>query len=171
MAVSFIPLVGPILACVVDGTFVDMINALKNGDWAMLGMCALAFVPGIGAGGRLAKAFNKIDNLVPMKNTAKHLANAKALGFKNVGELDAYAKSALKNVVSREGSGAKFYKLEKGLAVRTTNAEGQNIRIVIHPQAYEGRGAMGTCFIDSSKNMPRGSLEIGFDDFLGGLLG
>src|SRR4030067_116707 len=104
MAVSFIPLVGPILACVVDGAFVDMISALKN-------------------------------------------------------------------VVSREGSGAKFYKLEKGLAVRTTNAEGQNIRIVIHPQAYEGRGAMGTCFIDSSKNMPRGSLEIGFDDFLGGFLG
>ncbi|OGS56759.1 MAG: hypothetical protein A3K60_08940 [Euryarchaeota archaeon RBG_19FT_COMBO_56_21] len=47
MAVSFIPLVGPILACVVDGTFVDMINALKNGDWAMLGMCALGFVPGM----------------------------------------------------------------------------------------------------------------------------
>jgi RHS repeat-associated protein len=47
MAVSFIPLVGPILSCVIDGTFVDMFNAIMKGDWAMVGMCALSFVPGV----------------------------------------------------------------------------------------------------------------------------
>lgn len=46
MAVSFIPIVGPILSCVIHGTFVDMWNAIRSGDWATLGMCALSFVPG-----------------------------------------------------------------------------------------------------------------------------
>jgi hypothetical protein len=45
MAVSFTPIVGPILSCVIDGTFVDMWNAIRSGDWATFGMCALTFVP------------------------------------------------------------------------------------------------------------------------------
>jgi hypothetical protein len=67
MAVSFIPIVGPILSCVIDGTFVDMWNAIKSGDWATFGMCALSFVPGgksaklglkglLGVGGGLGSA-------------------------------------------------------------------------------------------------------------------
>jgi hypothetical protein len=32
---------------VIDGTFVDMWDAIRSGDWATLGMCALSFVPGV----------------------------------------------------------------------------------------------------------------------------
>lgn len=32
-------------SCIVDGTFVDMLTAISSGDWAMLGMCCLAFIP------------------------------------------------------------------------------------------------------------------------------
>lgn len=45
-AVSFIPLVGPLMACVIDGTFTDMWEAIKRGDWGALALCAMAFVPG-----------------------------------------------------------------------------------------------------------------------------
>jgi hypothetical protein len=38
MAVSFIPIAGPLISCIIDGTFVDMWNAIKAGDWAMLAM-------------------------------------------------------------------------------------------------------------------------------------
>jgi len=51
-AVSFIPIAGPLISCIIDGTFVDMFSAIMTGNWAMLGMCALAFVPGAG---KLAK--------------------------------------------------------------------------------------------------------------------
>ena len=77
MAVSFIPLVGPILACVVDGTFVDMINALKNGDWAMLGMCALAFVPGMKQAKMGFKMLGHADDLgKATKNLRKNMIKA-----------------------------------------------------------------------------------------------
>ena len=46
-AVSLIPLVGPLISCVIDGTFVDMWNAIKSGDWGALALCAMAFVPGM----------------------------------------------------------------------------------------------------------------------------
>jgi hypothetical protein len=46
IAVSFIPVVGPLISCIVDGTFVDMLTAISSGDWAMLGMCCMAFIPG-----------------------------------------------------------------------------------------------------------------------------
>jgi hypothetical protein len=58
--VSFIPLVGPLISCIIDGTFVDMIKALSTGDWATLGMCALAFVPG-GKALKGLKAFGAIE--------------------------------------------------------------------------------------------------------------
>ena len=32
MAVSFIPIAGPLISCIMDGTFVDMWNAIKAGD-------------------------------------------------------------------------------------------------------------------------------------------
>jgi len=38
MAVSFIPIAGPLISCIMDGTFVDMWNAIKAGDWGMLAM-------------------------------------------------------------------------------------------------------------------------------------
>ena len=89
MAVSFIPLVGPILACVVDGTFVDMINAIKNGDWAMLGMCALAFVPG----GKALKGLKAVGWLG--KNAEKQALKNLVLekGGKSMLKHDAYKSS------------------------------------------------------------------------------
>ena len=50
LAISMIPgvgIAGLLLGCMIDGTFTDMLSAIKNGDWAMLGMCALGFVPGV----------------------------------------------------------------------------------------------------------------------------
>ena len=49
MAVSFIPLVGPLVSCIIDGTFVDMLKAISTGDWAMLALSCAAFVPGMKA--------------------------------------------------------------------------------------------------------------------------
>jgi hypothetical protein len=39
MAVFFIPLVGPILACVIDGAFVDMWEAIKRGECPLAWRC------------------------------------------------------------------------------------------------------------------------------------
>jgi len=66
MAVSFIPIVGPIISCIIDGTFVDMFNALMKGDWATVGMCAMGFVPGMKAlkGLKAVGGFGKVDKLV-----------------------------------------------------------------------------------------------------------
>jgi hypothetical protein len=61
MAVSFIPIVGPILSCVIDGTFVDMFKAIMKGDWATVGLCALAFVPGMKGVGKSLKAFGAVE--------------------------------------------------------------------------------------------------------------
>lgn len=72
IAVSFIPLVGPLISCVIDGTFVDMWNAIKSGDWAMLGMCAMAFVPG----GKALKGLKAVGGL---GKTSKVIASYKAL--------------------------------------------------------------------------------------------
>lgn len=46
IAVSFIPLVGPLISCVIDGTFVDILSVIKSGDWVVLGKCPLTFAPG-----------------------------------------------------------------------------------------------------------------------------
>ena len=37
-AVSFIPIAGPLISCIIDGTFVDMFSAIMTGNWAMVGM-------------------------------------------------------------------------------------------------------------------------------------
>ncbi|MBN1677410.1 MAG: hypothetical protein JW880_02620 [Candidatus Thermoplasmatota archaeon] len=44
MAVSFIPLAGPLISCVIDGAFVDIWEAIKRGDWGALALRAMAFV-------------------------------------------------------------------------------------------------------------------------------
>ena len=72
MAVCFIPIVGPILSCVIDGTFVDMFKAIMKGDWATVGLCALAFVPGMKGVTKGLKAFGAVE-----KGVAK---GAKAVG-------------------------------------------------------------------------------------------
>ena len=61
MAVSFIPIAGPILSCVIDGTFVDMFKAIMKGDWATVGLCALAFVPGMKGVGKSLKALGAVE--------------------------------------------------------------------------------------------------------------
>jgi len=38
IALSFVPLVGPIVSCVIDGTFSDMISAIGRGDWTTFAM-------------------------------------------------------------------------------------------------------------------------------------
>ena len=49
MAVSFIPIAGPILSCVIDGTFVDMFKAIMKGDWATVALLGIGAVcAGIG---------------------------------------------------------------------------------------------------------------------------
>jgi RHS repeat-associated protein len=77
MAVSFIPIVGPILSCVIDGTFVDMWNAIRSGDWATLGMCALAFVPGMKGATKAFKLASHADDISKItKKLEKHLGKA-----------------------------------------------------------------------------------------------
>jgi len=82
MAVSFIPLVGPIISCIIDGTFVDMFNALMKGDWATVGMCAMGFVPGMkslkglkafGILGKAEKAGAKGERLFAKSSFRKNL--------------------------------------------------------------------------------------------------
>jgi len=72
---AFIPLVGPLLSCVIDGTFTDMWEAIKNGDWGALALCAMAFVPGakvlkglkaVGGIGKISKA-GKFAGTMPGK--------------------------------------------------------------------------------------------------------
>jgi len=70
MAVSFIPLVGPLVSCIIDGTFVDMLNAIKNGDWAMLALSCAAFVPGMKGATKGLKFFDKEGSSI-LKNAAK----------------------------------------------------------------------------------------------------
>jgi hypothetical protein len=77
MALSFIPVVGPLISCIVDGTFVDMIKALSTGDWATLGMCALAFVPGGKIVGKVGKFVGHADDIgKATKNLRKNLIKA-----------------------------------------------------------------------------------------------
>jgi hypothetical protein len=74
---------------VIDGTFVDMWDAIRSGDWATLGMCALSFVPGgktakiglkaVGAAKGLAKASKNVDvyRYVNKKGLDKALSTGK----------------------------------------------------------------------------------------------
>jgi hypothetical protein len=55
---------GALVSCPLDGTFVDMWDAIRSGDWATFGMCVLSFVPG----GKSAKlglkaALGKADDI------------------------------------------------------------------------------------------------------------
>jgi len=72
-AVSFIPLVSPLISCVIDGTFVDMWEAIKRGDWGALAMCAMAFVPG----GKALKGLKFADDIgKSTKSLRKNLIRA-----------------------------------------------------------------------------------------------
>jgi hypothetical protein len=92
MAVSFIPLVGPLISCIIDGTFVDMIKALSTGDWATLGMCALSFVPGAGKLAKLGVKSVEKGGAQILKNRAVGKAFEKSvigkLGLSKGGRLD-----------------------------------------------------------------------------------
>ena len=180
MAVSFIPVVGPLISCIIDGTFVDMINALSTGDWATLGMCALAFVPGVGGAGKfsgkLAKAFDKIDNLKGIMKTKNHIQHAKDLGMKGltnggkVRSLSRLAKSSLKEGIT-DPSSAKFYSHGSGIGMTTPLDAKHDLLIVVHPNALGGRGAIGTCEMVKSGYVPDNFKEIGVDDFVSQLIG
>lgn len=69
---------GILVSCLIDGTFIDMMTAMRTGDWAMLGMCALAFIPGgnalkgLKAAGGLGKFLGKGDDLIRIR----HYTNA-----------------------------------------------------------------------------------------------
>ncbi len=94
MAVSFIPLVGPLISCVIDGTFVDMFNAIMAGDWAAVGMCALAFVPGVGGAGKALKFASHADDIGKItRKLEKHLNKA----IKEAKLTAKQEKAALKN--------------------------------------------------------------------------
>jgi len=100
-AVSFIPIAGPLISCIIDGTFVDMFSAIMTGNWAMVGMCALAFVPGAG---KLAKVGLKSFEKVGIKSLEKSVAKFKPYKI-------------LSKEASKEGKEA-HHLLEKRLAER-----------------------------------------------------
>jgi len=94
MAVSFIPIVGPIISCIIDGTFVDMFNALMKGDWATVGMCAMGFVPGLKGATKAFKFAGHADDVSKItKRLEKHL-NKAMKGAKLTAKQE---KAALKN--------------------------------------------------------------------------
>ncbi len=64
MAVSFIPVAGPLISCIMDGTFVDMWNAIQRGDWGMLALSCAAFAPGMKQMKTGLKAFEKSERLI-----------------------------------------------------------------------------------------------------------
>jgi len=74
MAVSFIPIVGPIISCIIDGTFVDMFNALMKGDWATVGMCAMGFVPGM----KQLKGLKAVGGLSKAGKMSRYCSKAEA---------------------------------------------------------------------------------------------
>ncbi len=78
MAVSFIPIAGPLISCIIDGTFVDMWNAIQSGDWATLALGCVAFIPGAG---KMAKLGTKGLEKVGLKtvNSFGKSAEKKAL--------------------------------------------------------------------------------------------
>ncbi len=73
MAVSFIPIAGPLISCIIDGTFVDMWAAICAGDWKAVALAAVGVtLAGIGIGYSVAKllktgkAVGKIEGLGTM---------------------------------------------------------------------------------------------------------
>jgi hypothetical protein len=56
---------------VIDGTFVDMWDAIRSGDWATLGMCALSFVPG----GKVLKGLKAVGGLGDVAKLGKKAPN------------------------------------------------------------------------------------------------
>jgi len=155
---------GILVSCVLDGTFIDMFTAVATGNWAMLGLSLACMVPGMKAL-KATKAIKKINKLVPMKGTAHHLSHAKDLGLKNVKQLDKYGRKTLKNTISKQGASAKFFKSEKALAIETKNLGGGNVRIIVHAEASQGRGAMGTV-MKTTKPISSSFQEIEYNEFL-----
>jgi hypothetical protein len=76
-AVSFIPIVGPLISCVIDGTFTDMWEAIKRGDWGALALCAMAFVPGA----KVLKGLKAVGGIGDIAKVSKKAAKS---GAKNV---------------------------------------------------------------------------------------
>ena len=94
-AISFIPIAGPLISCIIDGTFVDMWNAIQRGDWATFALGMTNFVPGIGGAGKIgSKALGGIQK-------------AATKGFSEVAQ-----KKALKQLALE--AGGKTYKFNKG---------------------------------------------------------
>ena len=139
LAISMIPgigIAGLLLGCMMDGTFTDMLSALKAGDWAMLGMCALAFVPGmkqakmgfklLGHADDVGKITRKLDNHLNMAiKEAKLTAKQEKAALKNpnlrkafMGErIDTAFKKRVMNDPSLEGVVKVTPRFQKGADV------------------------------------------------------
>lgn len=109
IAVSFIPVVGPLISCIIDGTFVDMWNAIKSGDWAMLGMCCMAFIPGakvmkgLKAIGGLGKASRLAAKGAPMMSDATDVLIKKGTKVFRAGAPGKYAHGGSYSLKSMKG--------------------------------------------------------------------
>jgi hypothetical protein len=95
-AISFIPIAGPLISCIIDGTFVDMWNAIQRGDWASLALSCAAFVPGMKQAKTGFKLLGHADDVAKAsKKAAKAGVGAANKKVAVIGEtqarIDAYA--------------------------------------------------------------------------------
>jgi hypothetical protein len=63
---------GVLVSCLIDGSFVDIYNAVRSGDWGMLALSLTAFIPG----GKAIKGLKGLSAIGDISKTTK----AKSLG-------------------------------------------------------------------------------------------
>ncbi|MEW5747564.1 MAG: RHS repeat-associated core domain-containing protein [Candidatus Thermoplasmatota archaeon] len=78
---------GVLVSCLIDGTFIDMVTAISTGDWAMLGMCALAFIPG----GKALKGLKGLGGLGDVAKVGKKAPKRVAVIGETQARVDAAA--------------------------------------------------------------------------------
>ena len=87
IAVSFIPVAGPLISCIIDGTFVDMLTAISNGDWAMVGVYALGFVGGGVAALKAMKVLGGTGKATKATKYSRYMSETEMLAVKRTGTM------------------------------------------------------------------------------------
>ena len=145
IAVSFIPVVGPLISCIVDGTFVDMLSAISSGDWAMLGMCAMAFIPGakvmkgLKAVGGIGKA-SRLAKGAPMMSDATEVLIKKGTKVHRAGDIGKYAHGGSYSQKSMKGMTRGQIAKECGIPTSTGNPLTHHIEYVANQDFYAMAG-------------------------------
>ncbi len=177
MAVSFIPIAGPLISCIIDGTFVDMWAAICAGDWKAIALTAAGIVlAGVGVGYgvskilktvKTGKAISAVNNMGGIRQGPKHMKNALSFGKSNEGELTTFAKGKLNTLISEGGKGASFYKNEGNIIVKTADESGRSYRIVVNP----AEARITSCYYDThTSTAPEYWESLTFGKFLKGLI-